>query len=173
MNKSEWLFISILGLVCELHTWNKISNVLSPLTSQLMTQLKLPSSTFSLLSWRENKVFPIYIDRVWIQLILRLHFCVSLLLFFFYLPLFLTFQPVYCILFINSCTVHNKITRGMHTSGSHLLFTDPQTSLFSNFFIKNGFYGTIYTFKNYFATVFSIFSFSKISSIQTDPKTQT
>ena len=31
------------------------------------------------------------------------------------------------------------------------------------FFIKNGFHGTIHTFKNYFATVFSIsvFSFSK------------
>ena len=27
--------------------------------------------------------------------------------------------------------------------------------------IKNGFYGTIYTFNNYFAIVFSIFSFSK------------
>ena len=47
---------------------------------------------------------------------------------------------------------------------------DPQTSFFSNFFIKNGSYGTIHTFKNYFATVFSIFSFSKISSIQMDLK---
>ena len=46
---------------------------------------------------------------------------------------------------------------------------DPQISLFSNFFIKNGFHGTIYTFKNYFTTVFSIFNFNKISSIQTDP----
>ena len=36
---------------------------------------------------------------------------------------------------------------------------DPQTSLFSNFFIKNGSYGTIYTFKNYFTTVFSVFNF--------------
>ena len=36
---------------------------------------------------------------------------------------------------------------------------DPQTLLFSNFFIKNGSHGTIHTFKNYFATVFSIFSF--------------
>ena len=59
----------------------------------------------------------------------------------------------------NSGTVHNKISRGMHTSGSYLLFTDPQTSLFSNFFIKNGSHDTIYTFKNYFTTVFSIFSF--------------
>ena len=34
---------------------------------------------------------------------------------------------------------------------------DSQTSLFSNFFIKNGSYDTIYTFKNYFTTMF--FSF--------------
>ena len=39
----------------------------------------------------------------------------------------------------------------------------PQITLFSNFFIKNGSHSTIYTFKNYFATVFSVsvFSFSK------------
>ena len=48
--------------------------------------------------------------------------------------------------------------------------TDSQISLFSHFFIKNGSQDTIYTFKNYFATVFSIFSFSKISSIQTNSK---
>ena len=45
----------------------------------------------------------------------------------------------------------------------HALFTIPQITLFSNFFIKNGSHSTIYTFKNYFATVFlvSIFNFSK------------
>ena len=43
------------------------------------------------------------------------------------------------------------------------LFTVPQITLFSNFFIKNGSHNTIYTFKNYFATVFSVsvFSFCK------------
>ena len=35
----------------------------------------------------------------------------------------------------------------------------PQTSLFSNFFIKNRSHGTSHTFKNYFVTMFSIFSF--------------
>ena len=38
--------------------------------------------------------------------------------------------------------------------------------------IKNGTHDTIYTFKNYFGTVFSVFSFkfsATISSIQTDP----
>ena len=44
---------------------------------------------------------------------------------------------------------------------------DPQTSFFSNFFIKNESHGTIHIFKNYFATVFSVFN--KISCIQTDP----
>ena len=51
----------------------------------------------------------------------------------------------------------------------NVLFMDPQIPLFSNFFIKNGSHGTIHTFKNYFATVFSVFSLSKINSIQTDP----
>ena len=43
------------------------------------------------------------------------------------------------------------------------LFTNPQILLFNNFFIKNGSHDTIHTFKNYFATVFSVsvFSFSK------------
>ena len=36
---------------------------------------------------------------------------------------------------------------------------DPQTSFFNNFFIKYGFHGTIYIFKNYFATLFLVFSF--------------
>ena len=45
----------------------------------------------------------------------------------------------------------------------HALFTVPQITLFSKFFIKNGSHSTIYIFKNYFATVFSVsvFSFSK------------
>ena len=40
-----------------------------------------------------------------------------------------------------------------------VLFMDPQISLFSNFFIKNRSHDTIYTFKNYFATVISAISF--------------
>ena len=42
---------------------------------------------------------------------------------------------------------------------TYALFTDPQISFFINFFIKNGSHITIHTFKNYFATVFSVFSF--------------
>ena len=44
------------------------------------------------------------------------------------------------------------------------LFMDSQITLFNNFFfIKNGSHSTIYTFKNYFTTVFSVlvFKFSK------------
>ena len=40
---------------------------------------------------------------------------------------------------------------------------DLQTSLFSNFFIKNGSHSIIYTFKNYFITVFFSFQFSTLS----------
>ena len=38
------------------------------------------------------------------------------------------------------------------------LFTDP-TNFTSNLFIKNRSHNTIHTFKNYFVTVFSVFSF--------------
>ena len=41
------------------------------------------------------------------------------------------------------------------------LFTNPQTSLFSYFFIKNGSHDIIYTIKNYFTIVFSVFSLTK------------
>ena len=37
---------------------------------------------------------------------------------------------------------------------------DLQIPSFSNFFFKIGSYGTNHTFKNYFATIFSVFSFS-------------
>ena len=52
------------------------------------------------------------------------------------------------------------------------LFTDPQILLFSNFFIKNGSHGTIYIFKNYFATIFFSFQFQFLlfNYIQTDPR---
>ena len=53
-----------------------------------------------------------------------------------------------------------------------LLFTNPQISLFNNFFIKNESYDTVHIFKNYFVTVFFSFQFqfSIFSCIQTDPK---
>ena len=60
----------------------------------------------------------------------------------FFLTAVVDFSPV------NSVSVH--------------CLCDPQTSLFSNFFIKNGSHGTIHTFKNYFATVFSVFNKNKL-----------
>ena len=48
----------------------------------------------------------------------------------------------------------------------YALFMGPTTTLFRKN-IKNWSHGTIYQFKNYFATVFSVFS--KINCIQTDP----
>ena len=36
---------------------------------------------------------------------------------------------------------------------------DLQTSFFNKTFIKNEFHDTIYTFKNYFITMFSVFNF--------------
>ena len=48
------------------------------------------------------------------------------------------------------------------------MFMKPTTTLFRKKNIKNGSHGAIYMFKNYFTTVFSVFS--KISCIQTNPK---
>ena len=51
----------------------------------------------------------------------------------------------------------SKYFTGMcHTSGSRALFTGPTNLFFSYFFIKNRSHGTIYTFKNYFTTVFLV-----------------
>ena len=43
-------------------------------------------------------------------------------------------------------------------SGSRALVTVPTNMKFSKIFIKTESHGTIHTFKNYFATVFSVFS---------------
>ena len=50
-------------------------------------------------------------------------------------------------------------------SGSRVLFTGPTSTLLKKNF-KIGSYSTIHIFKNYFATIFSIFS--KINGIQAD-----
>ena len=57
-----------------------------------------------------------------------------------------------------------------HEQCIRVLFMDPQISFFNHFFIKNESHNTIHTFKNYFATMFSVFNFNKISFIQTDRK---
>ena len=80
-----------------------------------------------------------------------------------------------CVSESNAATVHALFMNSSHKGWLfnsekciRALFTDPQISLFNNFFIKNGFHGTIHTFKNYFATIFSVSV--KISLIQSDSK---
>ena len=90
-----------------------------------------------------------YIVLVWIELISAASAFPQFFFFFSFQPQWLTRSSV------NSALVHCSRT--------------PQTLFFINFFIKNGSHSIIHTFKNYFATVFSVFSFNKISSIQTDP----
>ena len=95
-------------------------------------------------------------------------FSFFLFFFFFFFSFFLArvFPP-------QVATVHALLTttfdQVFHEQCIRTLFTDSQILLFSNFFNKNGSHGTIHIFKNYFVTVFSVFSFSKISSIQTEP----
>ena len=60
-----------------------------------------------------------------------------------------------------------------HTSGSCTLFTRPTSLFFSNFFIKNGLHSTIHTIKNYFTTVFSVFSFQQNKWYPNTPLLQT
>ena len=97
---------------------------------------------------RETLLLYSNIIPVWIQIIVAFafFFC-SFLSFFFLAHICWLFHGEQC---------------------TYVLFTDPQISLFSNIFIKNRSHGTIHTFKNYFITMFSIFNFSKINSIQTD-----
>ena len=77
------------------------------------------------------------LDSVWIQLILHLRLVISrFFLFFFHVS-----------------TLGDKII-------VHALFTRPTTTLLKKK-IKNWFHSTIYPFKNYFATVFSIFNFQQ------------
>ena len=84
---------------------------------------------------------------VWFAMKPTSTFLLHVVLFFFF---FFFFQPA----IVDFVNCEQRIC---------LLFTVPQIILFSNFFIKNGSHNTIYTFKNYFATVFlvSVFSFSK------------
>ena len=68
----------------------------------------------------------------------------------------------------DKCTVHD-CSCDVHVPFMHCS-QDPQP-LSSNNNNKNESHSTIHTFKNYFATVFSVFS--KISCIQTDSKSMT
>ena len=118
---------------------------------------RLQSVCYIVTNWI-NQVVCAYLVFVWIGLIWCLWFALRFAPFFFF---------------------HAFQRQNMYSSRNFLLFRasvdpvhcsqDPQTSLFINFFIKNGSHGTIHAFKNYFATVFSVFNFRKISFIQMDP----
>ena len=86
----------------------------------------------------------------WSCCVSRLRFSIYLFIYFFF---FVTLKR-YC-----SSLLWTVAVTFDHEQCICALFMDPQITLFNNFFIKNGSYGTIYTFKNYFATVFSVFSF--------------
>ena len=87
-------------------------------------------------------------ESIWIGLNLTSAFCLVFSFFFFF-----WFQPHY-------------LTKSTMNSARMYYSQVLQIPLFSHFFIKNGSYGTIHIFKNYFATVFSVST--KISSIQTE-----
>ena len=82
----------------------------------------------------------IYSVLVWIALISAASAFPQFFFFFFF------FQPQW----LTSSSVNSALVYCSQT---------PQTPLFINFFIKNGSYSTIHILKNYFAMVFSIFSF--------------
>ena len=77
--------------------------------------------------------------------------------FFFFLPAFVDFGRQYLLLW----TVY-------------VLFTHCAYTIYVLKNIKNGFHDTIYTFKNYFATVFSVFSNNKfnLNTLKTKQKKQ-
>ena len=89
--------------------------------------------------------------------------CVSVLrfpFFFFFFFFFHAFSPHLRLLFLyGTWTVAATFDQFsvnstyVHCSRTHIFH------FFINFFIKNGSHGTIYTFKNYFATVISAISF--------------
>ena len=83
---------------------------------------------------------------------LRFTSCICVFLFFFFFFVWCTRFRRHYALFSGSCIIH----------GTHKYFIQKKKN------IKNGSYNIIHIFKNYFATVFSIFS--KISGIQTNPK---
>ena len=109
------------------------------------------------------------LEGVWIQMKFGA-FCVLCFMFPFFLFSFLipkehTRGTQICQWVL--CTVHGiHYSLNVHTfhwnstvSGSHVLFTGPTNIFFAKTLIKNGSHGTIHIFKNYFVTVFSVFSF--------------
>ena len=95
---------------------------------------------------------------------LRLSFCVFPFFFFFFDAHVSAFRDkVHCLYTVHSLFIY--YSRTVHTLFMHCSWD--LYPLYSKKKIKNGSHGTIDTFKNYFDTVFSVFS--KMSYSQTDP----
>ena len=106
-------------------------------------------------TWEENVDPNIHLVSIWIRVHVFSFFFLFLFLFFFF-HAFLE-ECGYC-----SCTVAWTVTANVYFFRKQCIcarFMDPQISFFINFFIKNGSHDTIYTFKNYFATVISAINF--------------
>ena len=76
----------------------------------------------------------------------------------YFLFYFLFLGKIICLLSVYlDCTKTEDLHICLFVCRSFVLFTRPISTNFSKFFFKIGSHGTIHTFKNYFATVFSVF----------------
>ena len=93
---------------------------------------------------------------VWVRV-----YCVSFaaFYFFFFFFFFTRFLPLAATVHVRYMNSSRNIWPVFREQYIRVLFTNPQILFFINFFIKNGSHDTIYTFKNYFATVISAISF--------------
>ena len=96
--------------------------------------------------WKKTKMCYVLIQDIkytfGFNLKWRLRFVICVFVFFFFFFFFLVQPVIVDLSIVNSASVHcSRI---------------PQITIFNNFFIKNRSHSTIYTFKNYFATVLSV-----------------
>ena len=101
-------------------------------------------------------VFKLFRMRLDSRFLRFLRFQFAAFSFFFFFTRFLPLAATVHVRYMNSSRNIWPVFREQYI---RVLFTDPQILFFINFFIKNGSHGTIYTFKNYFATVISAISF--------------
>ena len=101
--------------------------------------------------------------RVGLDCMLRVCVCVFLFFLFFFCTRLWVCDYCSCIVQWTVAANFDFSIFFQSISVDRALFMDPQISLFSNFFIKNGSHDIIYTFKNYFITVFFSFSVSVFS----------
>ena len=119
---------------------------------------------------RAERLYMVDLGWVWIA---RLVFGVYVFpsFFFFFLHAFVSLRLLFMYCSMNSsCKLWLSIFFSQSVHIVHYLWTH-KFHFSAIFSLKNGSHGTIYTFKNYFATVFFSFQFqfSFFSCIQTDP----